>query len=120
MQQSFDIHEHFARLAFAEDAFTGPSPDDIVAKAQSASKGLKNAAKESGPKASTDAKSNGKKTKDITSGVAEVTISEHQRPKSPKAEKVDVLAEFGKAQGKRAANFVVIGKHRELLRNTGC
>ena len=119
LQQSFDVHEHFAGLTFAEDAFAGPSPDDVVAKAQSASKGLKNATKDSGPKAAADTKATGKKTKDITSGVADVTISDTPKPRSPKTEKVDILAEYGKAQGKRAANFVVIGESHGSLWDRG-
>ena len=103
---SFDVQT--TKLTFAENAFSGPSPDDIVANAQSASKGLKSRQK-ANAKQSVDAKSHGKKTKDITTGVAEVAINDPPRPKSPKAENVDVAAEYAKSQGKRTANFVVIG-----------
>ena len=107
------------RIPYAEGAFAGPSPDDIVAQAQAASKGLNKGQKENVPKSTGESKAAGKKKKDVASGVAEMSISEGPRPKSPKHDKVDVLAEYGKAQGKRTANFVVIGK-LEVRRGCFC
>ncbi|KAL9601840.1 MAG: hypothetical protein Q9179_002731 [Wetmoreana sp. 5 TL-2023] len=80
--------------------FAGPSPDDIVTKAQSSSKGA-TAVKKVTPPAK-DVKAN----KDLSESVAEVTIDEGPKPKS---KNLDVLAEFGKVKAKNAANFVVIG-----------
>ncbi|KAL8731723.1 MAG: hypothetical protein Q9181_004191 [Wetmoreana brouardii] len=80
--------------------FAGPSPDDLVTKAQSSSKGA-TAVKKASPPAK-DVKAN----KDLSESVAEVTIDEGPKPKS---KNLDVLAEFGKIKAKNAANFVVIG-----------
>ncbi|KAI4124684.1 MAG: hypothetical protein LQ338_004684 [Usnochroma carphineum] len=84
------------------DPFAGPSPDDIVTKAQTWSKGAKPAKKTS------QLSQEDKATNGIAQGVAEATIDEGPRPKS---KNLDVLAEFQKAKAKQAANFVVIGKH---------
>ncbi|KAL8688355.1 MAG: hypothetical protein Q9218_005715 [Villophora microphyllina] len=80
--------------------FAGPSPDDIVTKAQSSSKGAA-AAK----KPATLAKDT-KATKDLSDSVSDMTFDEGPKPKS---KNLDVLAEFKKAKMKNAANFVVIG-----------
>ncbi|KAI4100285.1 MAG: hypothetical protein L6R37_005571 [Teloschistes peruensis] len=80
--------------------FAGPSPDDVVTKAQSSSKGATAVKKSTIP-----AKDN-KATKDLSDSVSDMTFDEGPRPKS---KNLDVLAEFEKTKAKRAANFVVIG-----------
>ena len=107
---SIQADSYSTRLTFAKDAFAGPSPDDVVANAQSASKGLKKGQKENAPKKEGETKGSNKKTKDITTGLAQASINDTPRTKSPKRDKIDVLAEYKKSQGKPLANFVVIGK----------
>ncbi|KAL9015493.1 MAG: hypothetical protein Q9185_007113 [Variospora sp. 1 TL-2023] len=82
------------------DPFAGPSPDDVVTKAQTSSKGPKPA-----KKTILTAKEN-KETIDLAEGIAEVAFDEGPRMKS---KNLDVLAEFQKSRTKHAANFVVIG-----------
>ncbi|KAL9596256.1 MAG: hypothetical protein Q9219_005917 [cf. Caloplaca sp. 3 TL-2023] len=82
------------------DAFTGPSPDDIVTKAQNSSKGGKAAKKISQPSKDDPA------TGDLPQGIAAVAIDEGPKPRS---KNLDVLAEYHKSEIKHAANFVVIG-----------
>ncbi|KAI4195942.1 MAG: hypothetical protein LQ350_006876 [Teloschistes chrysophthalmus] len=104
------LAESFESLAFTlpppsqtnakTNPFAGPSPDDVVTKAQSSSKGA-TAAK----KSTTPAKDN-KATKDLSDSVSDMTFDEGPKPKS---KNLDVLAEFEKSRAKRAANFVVIG-----------
>jgi elongation factor 1 alpha-like protein len=81
------------------DPFSGPSPDDIVAKAQSASKGMR-------PKGQKGAEStNG--VNNAASELGKVSITES---KPPKSKNLNVLEEYNKSKRKNAANFVVIGK----------
>ncbi|RDL36978.1 p-loop containing nucleoside triphosphate hydrolase [Venustampulla echinocandica] len=83
--------------SIAANPFAGPSPDDIVIAAQSkAGKGGKGAPKSNGEK----------KAAQIAAGVEAMRIDDTPRAKS---KHLDVLAEFGKAEAKNAANFVVIG-----------
>ncbi|EED23350.1 translation elongation factor EF-1 subunit, putative [Talaromyces stipitatus ATCC 10500] len=79
---------------------TGPSPDDIVFNAQSASKGLK--AKQTVAKASGH---DNKMQDDLSSGMKTLTVE----PVKVKSKNLDVLAEYQKSKQKKAANFVVIG-----------
>ncbi|KAI4281658.1 MAG: hypothetical protein L6R38_003529 [Xanthoria sp. 2 TBL-2021] len=83
------------------DPFAGPSPDDVVAKAQSSSKGSARKAKKAAPSAKV-----GKATNDLSASVEAVAIDEGPKPRS---KNLDVLAEFEKSRAKNAANFVVIG-----------
>ena len=99
LQLSCDISE--ANL----DPFAGPSPDDVVANAQNAAKGMKKKEDSKGQKA----KSNGIDT--VTNGVAKAAISEPTRG-PPKSKNLNVLEEYGKATKKKSANFVVIGTPR--------
>ncbi|KAL8833840.1 MAG: hypothetical protein Q9170_004062 [Blastenia crenularia] len=80
------------------DPFIGPSPDDVVTKAQNSSKGAK------APKKSSQPPRDDKSSSDLSQSVAEVTIRE-----KPKSRNLDVLAEFHKSEAKHAVNFVVIG-----------
>ncbi|KAL8940544.1 MAG: hypothetical protein Q9216_002761 [Gyalolechia sp. 2 TL-2023] len=82
------------------DPFLGPSPDDIVTKAQSSSKGAK-AAKTTVELSKDEAAAN-----EMSRGVADVTIDGGPKTRS---KHLDVLAEFQKSGTKQAANFVVIG-----------
>ena len=84
----------------AEFDFTGPSPDDIVTKAQS-TKGPTQKPVRQPPQPSSGEKSIG----GIIRGVENTTIEE---PKV-KGKNLDVVAEFEKSKPKNAANFVVIG-----------
>lgn len=80
--------------------FAGPSPDDIVTKAQNTR----------GPtqkpvKLPPQPKSGDKSVNAVAQGVGNVTIEE---PKV-KGKNLDVVAEFERSKPKKAANFVVIG-----------
>ena len=81
------------------DPFAGPSPDDVVAKAQSASKGMKSKGQS---KDSTSNDVNG-----VTKDLNNASIAD---PKPPKSKNLNVLEEYNKSKRKNAANFVVIGK----------
>ncbi|KAL8771872.1 MAG: hypothetical protein Q9209_002810 [Squamulea sp. 1 TL-2023] len=82
------------------DPFAGPSPDDVVAKAQSSSKGAK-AAKTAAQPTKDDNTTDG-----LLASVEAVKIGEGPKPRS---KNLDVLAEFERSRAKNAANFVVIG-----------
>ena len=86
--------------------FAGASPDDVVANAQSNSKGL-------------GTSKSSKKSKDVPNGINTVTsdlskiiISEAPRPKN---KNINVVEEYNKSKRKKSANFVVIGKYLDLL-----
>ena len=81
--------------------FAGPSPDDIVSNAQSASKGLKSKSQTKG--------SEGKPTvvENVTNGLNKSTIADSPRP--PKNKNLDVVAEYEKSTKKQMVNFVVVG-----------
>ena len=84
----------------AEFVFAGPSPDDIVIKAQSAKGSSQKSVKQPPPRP------NGEKSVNaVTQGLGNVVIEESK----VKRKKVDVLAEFERSKPKNAANFVVIG-----------
>lgn len=80
--------------------FAGPSPDDVVTKAQNTKgAGLKPAKQNS--KITSDEKSvNG-----VTQAVGDVSIEDNK----VRGKNLDVLAEFENSKPKNAANFVVIG-----------
>ena len=80
--------------------FVGPSPDDIVAKAQSTKGPFQKPVKQSSQPSSGD-----KSVNAVTQSVGNVTIEE---PKV-KRKDLDVVAEFKRSKPKNAANFVVIG-----------
>ncbi|KAJ9398086.1 hypothetical protein DTO282F9_4996 [Paecilomyces variotii] len=80
--------------------FAGPSPDDVVQNAQSASKGLKTKHGVSQPVGDK------KKQADLAAGMKALAVEE---PVNVKSKNLDVLAEYKKSQTKKAANFVVIG-----------
>ncbi|KAL8813496.1 MAG: hypothetical protein Q9200_000231 [Gallowayella weberi] len=82
------------------DPFAGPSPDDVVAKAQSFSKGAQSVKKASQP-----AQDNNE-TIELSASVGGMKIDEGPKFKSTN---LDVLAEFQRSKAKNAANFVVIG-----------
>ncbi|PGH27701.1 translation elongation factor Tu [Polytolypa hystricis UAMH7299] len=87
--------------------FAGPSPDDVVLNAQSAAKG--NKAKRSTTAATTAAAKAALKKKSPTDLADEVNGLSVQESVKVKSKNLDVLAEYRKAQRKKAANFVVIG-----------
>ncbi|KAI8965085.1 P-loop containing nucleoside triphosphate hydrolase protein [Daldinia sp. FL1419] len=84
------------------DAFSAPSPDDIVLAAQSqgsllAKKLAASTAKKVGA---------GEKAQGVIDGTKGIKISDAPLPKS---KNVDVLQEFKKAKSKKNASFVVVG-----------
>jgi len=80
--------------------FTGPSPDDIVLKAQDSRVSTPKRVEVS-PQPANDSKP----LNEVAQGVKNITIEE---PKS-KGKNLDVVMEFEKSRPKDAANFVVIG-----------
>ncbi|KAL2044964.1 hypothetical protein N7G274_002739 [Stereocaulon virgatum] len=78
----------------------GPSPDDVVRKAQNTKKPAPKAVEQSAPPTIGDKSING-----IVQGVSEITIEDTK----VKGKNLDVLAEFKKSKPRNAANFVVIG-----------
>ncbi|KAL9014406.1 MAG: hypothetical protein Q9173_000954 [Seirophora scorigena] len=91
------------------DPFAGPSPDDVVTKAQTSSKGAKPAKK------TTQTPTDDKETNGLAQGIAEVAIEESPKPKS---KNLDILVEFQKSRRKHAANFVVIEGHVDAGKST--
>ena len=88
------------------DPFAGPSPDDIVANAQSGSKGL-GASKP--PKNHQEASNELKK---VTNDMSKATIVEESRLKK---KNINVVEEYNKSKRKKTANFVVIGSSTSFL-----
>ncbi|KAL8909493.1 MAG: hypothetical protein Q9207_000173 [Kuettlingeria erythrocarpa] len=82
-----------------KDPFAGPSPDDIVTKAQTSSKAKP-------AKKAAQLPKDDKVTTGVSQAVSEMTIDEGPKPR---CKNLDVLAEFHKSKAKHAANFVVIG-----------
>jgi elongation factor 1 alpha-like protein len=80
--------------------FAGPSPDDVVRKAQNTKGPAPKAGEQPAPPTNGDKNING-----IAQGVGEITIEDTK----VKGKNLDVLAEFEKSKPKNAANFVVIG-----------
>ena len=85
---------------YAEFDFAGPSPDDVVTKAQN-TKGLVPKPVKQPPKPPFGDRS----VNSVAQGVGNVTIED---PKV-RGKNLDVVAEFEKSKPKNAANFVVIG-----------
>ncbi|KAJ5634554.1 HBS1-like protein [Penicillium herquei] len=81
--------------------FSGPSPDDVILKAQDASQGMK-----SKPKAGAAKDASKKGQADLAGGMTKLSVEEKVTVKS---KNLDVLAEYNKSKRKRSANFVVIG-----------
>ncbi|KAI0477661.1 hypothetical protein GGR56DRAFT_665551 [Xylariaceae sp. FL0804] len=84
-----------------DDAFSEPSPDDVVLTAQSKASNKKLAATTSKKKDGAD-----KKGDAVTSGVKALEIDDSPLPKS---KNLDVLSEFEKSKSKKSASFVVVG-----------
>ncbi|KAL9103983.1 MAG: hypothetical protein Q9163_001045, partial [Psora crenata] len=82
------------------DAFADPSPDDVVLRSQSSSKGGKQA-----KSPAVHLKDSNVKT--ITQGVKEVNVAA-ELPKT-RSKNLDVVTEYSRTKSKNAANFVVIG-----------
>ncbi|RMJ28544.1 Elongation factor [Aspergillus sp. HF37] len=79
--------------------FAGPSPDDVVANAQSSAKGFKSKQPSQKP-------ADKKNAADLAGGVSNLSVEDKVNVKS---KNLDVLSEFKKSKRKKAANFVVIG-----------
>ncbi|XXG95976.1 hypothetical protein Hte_002253 [Hypoxylon texense] len=84
------------------DAFSAPSPDDVVLKAQSQASSKKAAAHTTKKKVGSETKS-GDATAD---GMSVLKIDDTPLPKS---KNLDVLKEFQKTKSKKSASFVVVG-----------
>ncbi|KUL91103.1 hypothetical protein ZTR_00977 [Talaromyces verruculosus] len=100
LSSSFDVMHIYQQDVTEAFDFAGPSPDDIVFNAQSASKGLK--AKQTAAKTAGGDK---KTHDDLSGGMKQLTVE----PIKVKSKNLDVVAEYQKLKQKRAANFVVIG-----------
>ena len=83
------------------DPFSGASPDDIIAKAQGAAKGMKS---------KTQAKTNGQASKEVNTVSEDLSKTAITDSKPPRSKNLDVLQEYRKSAAKRSSNFVVIGK----------
>ncbi|KAJ2990424.1 hypothetical protein NUW58_g2957 [Xylaria curta] len=83
------------------DAFSEPSPDDVVLAAQSKASNKKLAA-------SIQKKKPGSKEKDddVIDGIKAIKVDDAPLPKS---KNLDVISEYEKAESKRNASFVVVG-----------
>lgn len=101
-QHDIQTSDHYvlAPDTYAEFDFAGPSPDDIVTKAQNTKGPTKKPAKQQSQPSSGD-----KSVNAVAQGVGDVKIEE---PKV-KGKNLDVMAEFERSKPKNAANFVVIG-----------
>ncbi|CRG84110.1 HBS1-like protein [Talaromyces islandicus] len=97
----FDVMQVYGQDFTEAFDFVGPSPDDVVINAQSASKGLKS--KQAASSKGSGAKKN---PNDISGGMKALTVEE---PVKVKSKNLNVLAEYEKSHQKKAANFVVIG-----------
>lgn len=84
----------------AEFDFAGPSPDDVVTKAQNTKGPSPKSAKQPPQPSSGD-----KSVNAVAQGVGNFDIEEHK----VKGKNLDVMAEFERSKPKNAANFVVIG-----------
>ena len=102
-QQLQDAHGYHVRATAKADTnpFAGPSPDDIVSKAQSRPT-------QHQPKKPPSTKTaNGKtSTNGVTQGVAALKVAEAPTIKS---KNLDVPAEYERSNNRGSANFVVIG-----------
>lgn len=84
----------------AEFDFAGPSPDDVVVKAQNTKKPSQKPVKQPPQPSSGD-----KSVNDVVQGVENTVIEDAK----VKGKNIDVIAEFERSKAKNAANFVVIG-----------
>ncbi|OTB09622.1 hypothetical protein M426DRAFT_50879 [Hypoxylon sp. CI-4A] len=82
------------------DAFSAPSPDDVVLKAQSQASSKKTATNAAKKKIESAGKG------DIAEGVKNLKVDDTPLPKS---KNLDVVKEFEKAKSKKSASFVVVG-----------
>lgn len=78
--------------------FAGPSPDDVVAAAQSASKGLNKGTHQKTPAPTIQ------KTEEVLKN-----LSLEAAPAAKKVEKIDVLKAYSESSAKENINFVVVG-----------
>ncbi|KAI1429873.1 hypothetical protein F5Y12DRAFT_709877 [Xylaria sp. FL1777] len=83
------------------DAFSEPSPDDVVLTAQSKASNKKLAASTNKKKGGLERKEEG-----TIDGIKAMTVDDTPLPKS---KNLDVLSEFEKAKNKKNASFVVVG-----------
>ncbi|KAI0026089.1 hypothetical protein F4780DRAFT_774286 [Xylariomycetidae sp. FL0641] len=83
------------------DAFSGPSPDDVVSSAQSKASNKKIAATSSKQKGGPSSRSD-----EVADGVKGIRIDDTPLPKS---KNLDVLSEFEKSKSKKSTSFVVVG-----------
>ena len=88
----------------AEFDFAGPSPDDVVTKAQNTKKPSQKPVKQP-PQPSLAHSSGDRSVNDVVQGVENSTIEDAK----VKGKNIDVMAEFERSRPKNAANFVVIG-----------
>ncbi|KAI9666155.1 MAG: Hsp70 suppressor, GTPase facilitates ribosomal subunit dissociation [Bathelium mastoideum] len=84
-------------LRETNNAFSGPSPDDIIEQAQA--KGKSNAGKK-------DSKKTSDPTEEATQGVSDMTL---QEPSKKRIKTTDVVSEFRASNMKSSASFVVVG-----------
>ncbi|KAI1848917.1 hypothetical protein JX265_001248 [Neoarthrinium moseri] len=92
----------FPYTAFApsvSDAFSGPSPDDVVLNAQAKASNKKLAS-------ATKKKGGDDKVGQAADGVKALKVDDTPLPKS---KNLDVLSEYEKSKGKKSASFVVVG-----------
>ncbi|KAK6073911.1 elongation factor Tu GTP binding domain-containing protein [Seiridium cupressi] len=90
---------YMAFTSSVADAFSGPSPDDVVlaARAKASNKKLASATKKKG---GTD------KVDQAADGVKTIKLDDAPLPKS---KNLDVLSEYEKSKSKKSASFVVVG-----------
>lgn len=86
--------------------FAGPSPDDIVTKAQKTKGAGPKSAKQPTKVASDDKSVNG-----VVQAIGDVSIEDTK----VRGKNLDVLAEFEKSKPRNAANFVVIGTRQASI-----
>ncbi|KAH9885042.1 hypothetical protein F4778DRAFT_761735 [Xylariomycetidae sp. FL2044] len=94
----------FPYMSYTEsvvDAFSGPSPDDIVLAAQSKASNKKTAANANKKKGNS-----GDGRDEATDGMKNLKVDDAPLPKS---KNLDVLREFERSQSKKSASFVVVG-----------
>ncbi|KAI0133528.1 hypothetical protein BJ170DRAFT_715580 [Xylariales sp. AK1849] len=90
---------YMALTSSVADAFSGPSPDDVVLTAQAKASNKKLAA-------TTKKKGTDGKADPATDGVKSLNIDDTPLPKS---KNLNVLSEYEKSKSKKSASFVVVG-----------
>ncbi|OAX78671.1 translation elongation factor Tu [Emergomyces africanus] len=103
ISHNIDVMQFFGQDLTEAFDFVEPSPDDIVIKARESAKG--NKLQNIKTKRTAASKSPGT-NKDVADAVGQLSVQETVKVKS---KNIDVLAEYHKAERKKAANFVVIG-----------